>query len=67
MISILAARKLTGSYLRNQTDEQVQDLLNQIYGLAEIVVDQAILLGSNKKRGVIDLEKRKEQNGINRN
>lgn len=64
MISISTARKLTGSYLKNQTDEQVQDLLNQIYGLAEIAVDRAISLGSNKTRGVIDLPTRKEHNGI---
>lgn len=66
MISILAARKLTGSYLKDQTDKQIQNLLNQIYGLAEVVVDHAILQGSNKTRGVIDLEKRKEQNGNSR-
>lgn len=64
MISISTARKLTGSYLKNQTDEQVQNLLNQVYGLAEIAVDQAILLGSNKTRGVIDLPDVKEHNGI---
>lgn len=64
MISISAARKLTGTYLKNRTDEQVQDLLNQIYGLAEIAVDRAILLGSNKTRRVIDLPDIKEHNGI---
>lgn len=66
MISILAARKLTGTYLKNQTNEQVQNLLNQLYGLGEIAVDYVFLQGSNKTRGVIDLEKRKEQNGSNR-
>ena len=64
MISISAARKLTGSYLKKQTDEQVQDLLNQVYGLAEIAVDQVITPGSNQKPRVIDLPERKEHNGI---
>ncbi len=66
MITIKQARKLTGNYLKTLNDGQVQDLLNQVYGLAEIAVDQAILLGSNKTRGVIELGKRKEQNGSNR-
>lgn len=66
MISISSAKKLTGTYLRNYTDEEVQDLLNQMYGLAEIAVDKVILQGSNKTHGVIDLEKRKEHNGNNR-
>ncbi|MBU1067810.1 hypothetical protein KKE60_08490 [Patescibacteria group bacterium] len=66
MISILQARKLTGSYLKYQTDEQIQNLINQVYGLAEIAVEEAILHGSNKTRGVIELDKRKEQNGSNR-
>lgn len=63
MISIIQARKLTGTYLKDQTDEQIQDLLNQVYGLAEVVIDQVILQGSNKNPGVIDPDVRKEENG----
>lgn len=66
MISILAARKLTGSYLKNQTDEQIQILLNQMYEIAEITIDQVIAPGSNETHGVIELGKRKEQNGNSR-
>lgn len=63
MISISAARKLTGIYLKNQTDEQVQSLLNQLYGLADLVTDQALVQGSNKNPEVIDPSVIKEQNG----
>lgn len=61
-MTINQARKLTGSYLKNLSDEQVQDLLNQVYGLAEIVADLGILRGSNKSNGVIDSSNKGKQN-----
>lgn len=63
MISISAARKLTGSYLKNQTDEQIQNLLNQLYGLADLVTDQVLTPGSNENPAVIDSSIREGQNG----
>lgn len=65
MVTVKQARKKTGNYLKTLNDEQVQNLLNQMYGLAEISVDQSILRGSNKTREVIELDVRKEQNGSN--
>lgn len=52
-----------GTYLKMYTDEQVQILLNQLYGLADLIVDQTLAPGSNKSPGVIDPDTRKEQNG----
>lgn len=65
MISISRARKILGISWKGKSNEEVQDLLNQLYGLAEIVADRAILLGSNKSPEVIDPDIRKEQNGNN--
>ena len=66
MITIFQARKLTGIYLKNQTDDQVQLLLNQLYGIVGVAVDQSILSGSNKKREVIELPTEKAENGSRR-
>ena len=65
-MTILYARKILGTGSKNLSDEQMQDLLNQVYALAEIAVEQAILRGSNETHGVIDLDKRKGQNGNSR-
>lgn len=63
MISTSAARKLTSAYFKNQTDEQVQDLLDQLYGLADLVTDQILSPDSNENPEVIDPSIRKGQNG----
>lgn len=65
-MTILHARKVLGEGSKNLSDEQMQDLLNQVYALAEIAVEQAILRGSNETHRVIDLDKRKGQNGNSR-
>lgn len=63
MISTSRAKKILGKEWKNGTDQEVQDLLNQLYGLADLVTDQVLLPGSNENPTVIDLNIRKEHNG----
>ncbi|HRN70523.1 MAG TPA: hypothetical protein PLS49_05035 [Candidatus Woesebacteria bacterium] len=61
-MKIITARKhLPKSYLK-LSDEQIEQLLNQLELFAEILLDE-IENGSKKQLGVIDSFERKEQNG----
>lgn len=62
-MTINTARKLLGTYASTMTDEQVQALLSQLYGLADLITDQVLTAGSNVNSGVIDPNIRKEENG----
>lgn len=53
-MTILHAKKLLGKYGNTITDDDIQQLLDQLYGLAEIITDQVKANGSNKQLGVID-------------
>ena len=62
-MTIIYARKLLGSTSRSMSDPQVQDLLNQFYGLAEIIA--GIVNGSKNINRGIEPNPRKADNGNN--
>lgn len=62
-MTILQVRKILGKKYDKYSDEELTVLLNQLYGLAEIVLAQAISLsGSNKQLKVIDCKKGNKDN-----
>lgn len=62
-ITINRARKLLGKEYKKHNDKQIQQIIDQLYGLAELVNDK-VFLGSNKLPKVIDPLTPKDQNVI---
>ncbi len=60
-MTINRARQLLGSEHKSMSDPQVQDLLNQFYGLAEIIA--GMVDGSKSVNRGIESTQRKEHNG----
>lgn len=57
------ARKILGKQANSMSDPEVQSLVNQLYGLAEIIASMVSTSGSNKQQKVIDSPKERAQNG----
>jgi hypothetical protein len=64
-LSITSARKIIGKEAKSLTDPDVQLLLDQFYGLAEIISNMVSVNGSNNDKRVIDSDLGKGQNGLN--
>lgn len=62
-ISLSQARKILGKEARSLTDPELEDLLNQMYGAAELAVQVVYLRGSNKEQKVIDSSAQEVENG----
>jgi len=62
-VSVTKARKILGKNTRSMSDPEVQDLINQFYGLAEIIAEM-VTSGSNMSTMGIEANRRKEENGI---
>lgn len=62
-ITINRARKLLGKEYKKHNDKQIQQIIDQLYGLAEVVSDK-VFIGSNKLPKVIDPPFSKDQNVI---
>lgn len=63
MVSLSQARKLLGDSSKKMSDPEVQKLLDQLYGLAEIISEAVSIKGSNKQLGVIDSHLEEVQDG----
>lgn len=63
MFSVQQCRKILGKKAKSMSDDQIKNLLNQMYGLAEVIVDIANEVGSNEKPKVIEPSQNKIHNG----
>ncbi len=61
-VSIVKARKLIGKTYKKMSDPEVQDLVNQFYGLAEIIA--SVVSGSNRPHMGVEPPMDKEENGV---
>lgn len=64
MISTSRARQILGNSYKSLTDLQVEQLVKDLYVLADIVTDQVKANVSNKQLGVIDSALPEVNNGF---
>lgn len=62
MITVNKARKLLGSTGRNYSDKEIEYLINQFSGVAEVITQ---IIGSKKTTMGIETTKEKEDYGNN--
>ena len=53
-MTVKQARKILGKEFKEKSDQEIKDLIDQLYMLAEIAADSVIKSGSNSQQGVID-------------
>lgn len=63
MVSLDHARKILGKRAEPLSDSELQNLLENLYILAEVMIDVVEESGSKKQRGVIDSIGRDHDNG----
>ena len=61
-VSIPQARKILGKFGKPYTDDHVTRVLNQFYGLAEVIAEIITARGSNEQAVAVDSDSGKGKN-----